>query len=270
MRPIIEGYAQDFGGSPERKIAFFFSADPNPKIGGGETSHNTISMMLSKAPNMVDKGLWSYVVAHEVHHLWGAGSSTSQEVEWFNEGFSVYGAMLALYQSGLTSEAEFFKEIASAYDRYLANGGRVSLREAGADKGKNFYVIYNGGMAAAIALDIEAKSQRGGANGGFLKMMRLVYSQFGRTGNHYSYDDLKRLAGEATGTDMSPFFARYVESTDVIPLGDYLRKAGLLLSTVNGKSTITRDPNASAEQRIIFPPPTRSKNSGVREFPRNP
>ena len=262
MRPIIEGYAQDFGGSPKRKIAFFFSADPNPKIGGGETSHNTISMMLSKPPDMIDKGLWSYVVAHEVHHLWGSSAESSKEVEWFNEGFSVYGAMLGLYQSGLNTEEEFFKEIASAYDRYVAGAGKVSLKDAGAEKGKNFYFIYNGGMAAAIALDIEAKSRQPDGNGGFLEMMRLVHREFASTGTQYRYGDLKRLAARATGADMSPFFARYIENREVVPLAEYLHKAGLRLSTVNGKSTISRDPGASAAQRKIFPPlPRRQQDA---------
>jgi predicted metalloprotease with PDZ domain len=263
MRPIIQGYAKDFGGSPERKIAFFFSADPNPKIGGGETSHNTISMMLSKPPDMVDNYLWSYVVAHEVHHLWGASSDTPNEVEWFNEGFSVYGAMLGLYQSGLNSEAEFFRAIAGAYDRYLAQAGKVSLREAGQDKGRNFYVIYNGGMAVAIALDIEAKSRAGGERGGFREMMRRVYKEFGSTGKSYTYADLKRIATETSGPGAAEMFSRHVESTDVIPLGDYLAKAGLTLSTVNGRSTITRDPNATPEQHSIFPPPTRMQDGGM-------
>ena len=85
MRPIIEGYAQDFGGSPDRKSPFF-SADPNPKTGGGETTHNTISMCC-RSRGHGRQGVWSYVVAHEVHHLWGSTAATSREVEWFNEVF---------------------------------------------------------------------------------------------------------------------------------------------------------------------------------------
>ena len=90
--------------------------------------------------------------------------------------------------------------------------------------------------------------------------MRLVHHEFATTGKRYSYGDLKRLASVASGPGMLPFFARYVESSDVIPLGEYLGKAGLQLSTVNGRSTITRDPNASAAQRRIFPPPTRKQS----------
>lgn len=258
LEPIIGGFVRDMGGAPKGKFGVFFSV--SPIRGGGETTDNTVSMLFPKAPDMSTKRSW-YIIAHEVFHLWNAVAIDpliAEDSYWFMEGFSVHGASLGMYNAGLFSEQEFFTEIAEGYDKYLAGmrkaAGRVSLKESGKEKAKHYDIVYFGGMVAAIALDIEAKSRSAATNRGFTEMMRLAYEEFGKTGREYAYDDLVRLASQSVGADMTPFFARYVEGTEVISLPSYLKRAGLILTTVNGKSTITPDPNATAAQRSLFPP----------------
>ena len=254
--PIMQGYVRDFGGSPEGRFAYFFSADPTAVTAGAETSHNTISMLLQKPLTLSNKSVWGYILAHELHHLWNGlaiNPARTEEVEWFHEGFSVYGATLGLYQSGLNSEDEFLKDLASGYDTYLASAGKVSFKEAGQNKGANNPYIYHGGMVLALAIDLEATGRPGDPQAGFLKMMRLAYDEFGRSGREYTYEDLVRLAGQSTGKDMAGFFARYVEGKELLPLPDYLKRAGLIVSKVNGKTRITRDPSRPPPSSALPP-----------------
>ena len=269
LRSVIAGYAHDMGGAPPGKFGFFFAIHPNGR--GGETTDNTISMMLPKPPDADAMGDFTYVIAHEIFHLWNAVAIAPEDYSqsyWFSEGFSVYGAMLELYRSNIISEEQFLKDKAAGYDKYLSGyrkaAGTVSLQEAGQDKAKHNDLIYYGGMAAAIALDIEGRSRCGAANGGFAEMMRLAHDEFGKTGKRYKADDLVRLASQATGTDMGPFFERYIHGNELIPLADYLKRAGLILSTVEGKSSITRDPSATAAQRRLYPPPARTASQAKR------
>jgi predicted metalloprotease with PDZ domain len=261
IRTVVGTVTRDLGGAPEGKFGVFFAV--TPRSHGGETTDDTISTLFKAPPDFSNK-LSLYVIVHEIFHLWNAvaiAAQNGEEAYWLSEGFTAYGAYLALYRSGLLSEAEFLGQIAEAYERYISGGGttpagRIALTEAGADKSKNYNLIYDGGLLVALALDIEARAHFNDPDRGFLELMRLAFTEFGKTGTEYTQADLRRLAGRSIGADATPFFDRYVEGKEVLPVAAYLKKVGLELTTVNGKSTITRNDGASAAQLRLYPGPS--------------
>ena len=56
--------------------------------------------------------------------------------------------------------------------------------------------------------------------------MRLMYEKFGLTSRKYRYEDLVATAGETIGRDLGEFFKKYVEGNEVLPVRDWLKRAG--------------------------------------------
>ena len=106
--------------------------------------------------------------------------------------------------------------------------GHVSLRDAGADKGGNFTLIYSGGMVLAAALDAEMRARTNGA-AGVPQFMARLYAEYGRTHRAYDLQGLARIAGEFGGSGVSSMLTRYATTTDVLPLERYLSKLGVTL-----------------------------------------
>jgi len=117
--------------------------------------------------------------------------------------------------------------------------------------------VYSGGWVAAFCLDAMIQKQTGGRKG-IDDLFRLMESRFGLTGNEYTPEDVQRAASEIAGTDLTRFFARYIASSESLPVKECLSDAGFEASIVDygGEVYISRalSPSASALaiQRRLF------------------
>ncbi len=240
LTPVISTYGKIMGGEPSGKLAILASVAP--LADGGEAFKRSISLMLRQAPDSSTKGRWAYLLCHEIFHLWNGSTITpanAGDVEWFVEGFTDYMAKLVAFRTNLITQEDLLNQISISYDRYVAGASKgVSMKSAGAAKAANFPLLYYGGMATAIALDVESRAQNP-KKGGFPNLMRAMYSAFGKTHRTYTYKDIVRIAGEVAGSDQARFFREHVEGRTLIPLDVYLARAGLTLTSANGKTVIS-------------------------------
>jgi len=252
LTKIVNSYKSEMGGAPAGKLVIMGSISTLQQ--GGETFKNSISLMFFRAPDMYDKGQWGYLLAHEVFHLWNGGAiapADQPKVEWFAEGFTEYMSKLTAYRTGFITEAEFLQQLANCRSDYLRRAGKISLVDAGVEKGVNYGLIYNGGMAAAFALDIEVRKKTNNKKG-LIDIMRKMYSKFGKTNLAYKYDDIIAVSSEVAGTDLSGFFSSYVSGLRVMPLDKYLACAGLEADVLNGETVIQPKMNATAQMKELL------------------
>jgi len=249
---IVEAYNTEMGGAPEGKLAIMASVCNLPA--GGESFRHSISMSFMRSPDMSNKSRWGYLLAHEVFHLWNGQAiapAQQSQVEWFVEGFTEYMCTLAACKTGLISQTEFLQQLSNSRNSYLAGAGKVSLKEAGLQKGLNYGLIYDGGMSVALALDIGIR-QASGNSKSLIDLMKAMYTQFGKTGIPYSYEDIVRTTSAVTGKDISDFFKKYVSGIEVIPVDKYLSAVGLEAVSESGQSQIRAQSNATDAQKQLL------------------
>jgi len=252
LTKIVNSYKSEMGGAPKGKLVIMGSVSSLQQ--GGETFKNSISLMFSRAPDRSDKAQWGYLLAHEVFHLWNGHAiapADQPKVEWFVEGFTEYMSKLTAYRTGFITEAEFLQQLAFCRSDYLHRAGKISLVDAGVEKGVNYGLIYNGGMAAAFALDVEVRTKTNNKKG-LIDVMRMMYSKFGKTNIAYKYDDIIAVSSETAGTGLSGFFSSYVSGLKVIPLDKYLADAGLEAVVLNGETVIQPKINAAAGAKELL------------------
>lgn len=247
LTKIVTLYSSAMGGAPKGKLVIMASVSSLP--GGGETFSKSISLMFSQPPALANKIQWGYLLSHEIFHLWNGHAiapANQPQVEWFVEGFTEYISKLMDFRSGLISESEFLGQLAYSYGTYKSVAGRISMVEAGNNKGQNYNHIYFGGMMTAMAIDLECRHLTGNKKG-IMNIMQKMYSQFGISNTPYRYTDIISACNDVAGTDFSGFFKSYVSGIKIIPVNDYLHYAGLQLGTANGENDIEVEPGISKE-----------------------
>ena len=177
--------------------------------------------------------LWANTMAHELFHSWNGHAIRPADyasAQWFTEGFTEYFATRALVRRGLVTEDAFMDQAGRVLGLYLYFKSspafhEVTLKQAGANKGAHRLGVYDGGWAVAFSLDVLA---RAAGERTLDDAMRLLYDRFGRANRPYTYEELVTTIGEGLGQDLRPFFARYVEGDETLPIEDTLRAVGYL------------------------------------------
>ncbi len=175
----------------------------------------------------------------------------SQVENWFVEGFTEYMSKLTSYRTGFISGPEFLQQLAFSHDNYLNKAGKISLMEAGKQKGSNYSLIYDGGFTVALALDIDVRKLTNNKKG-IIDIMNIMYSKFGKNKLPYKYEDIIKVSSEIAGTDLSGFFNAYISGVQVIPINKYLADAGLEVSGQNGSTVIQPNMNASPGEKNLL------------------
>ncbi len=250
LRPIVEDFGSVFPASaPTQYLMTIFSARERD----AEAFHDSAAFSESEALTADTRPLWANTMAHELFHAWNGHAIAPAEyasAQWFTEGFTEYFATRALVRQGLVTEDAFLEQAGRILGLYVyfksspAFGG-VTLKQAGEKKGHHRLGVYDGGWAVAFSLDVLARA----AGGRTLDdAMRLLYERFGRGKRKYTYEELVATMGEGLGQDLRPFFARYVEGDEVLPLEETLRAAGYLalIKPTDGEIYIRREPQPSA------------------------
>jgi predicted metalloprotease with PDZ domain len=177
--------------------------------------------------------MWSNTLGHELFHHWCGGQINGEvysESQWFQEGFTEYYANLALMREQIMPERFFIWKAENILGKYLyfrtaPQFAEVSIKKAGEKKTTYRFGVYDGGWAIAFALDLTIREKTAGRRN-LDDFMRLMYRKFGLTGTKYKYADLVATASETAESDMSDFFKRYVEGTEVLPVASMLEKVG--------------------------------------------
>lgn len=227
LKKVANAYLRIFKKTPPTiYLITIFYAD----LDDGESFYNSNTFTLKEKMDMDNKIIWANQMAHELFHYWNSDlmqADSYADRQWFSEGTAEYYANLTLVRNGIISEDLFkskMEKVLALYQNY--RGWReksTSLLKAGESKGKDRVLVYNGGWAVALALDVTIMEATNGKKtlDDFMEEMFNKYSE-----TTYSYKDLIQTVNEVAGINMDDFFAKYVEGTQLLPLDKYLDKLG--------------------------------------------
>lgn len=198
---------------------------------------------------------------HELFHFWNAQrirSSQRPATQWFSEGATEYFANRALVRGRIISPALWLEKAEAHVALYLLfrsspvwNG--VTLAEAGTAKGTNRPGVYNGGWVASLCLDAELRVATGD-RAGLDDVLARLDERYGSTRTLYPAAALVEAASAVAGRDLGPFFRRYIEGDETLPVRDCLATFGLAarLKPYAGEAYIREDPVAAPAERARF------------------
>jgi predicted metalloprotease with PDZ domain len=230
---ITKAYVEIFSQTPPTNYLVTMFYDENDD---GESFFESFAFTLKNPIDQTNKIIWANQMAHELFHYWNSDlikAKSRSDRQWFSEGTAEYYANMTLVRQGIISEAVFLskaEKILGLYQNYRGwRETETSILEAGKKKGLHRFLVYNGGWAVAMALDVEIMENTNGQKN-LDDFMGLMFDKY--TTNPYSYQDLVNTASEIGGIDLSPFFKKYVEGTELLPLNNYMDRLGYQMSDI--------------------------------------
>ena len=218
----------------------------------GEVIGNNISILMEKDGDEMSQLVGRFLFAHEFFHLWSGKSFAPEgdDCEWFKEGFTNYYTLKSLYHIGYLNEQTYLKILNDFfYNRYHNDNGvgRLSVTQ-GEEKHDHWGLIYSGGFFIGIAQDMIIRSSTDNKKS-IDDVMRTLFKKYGGTANGYNLEELQYLMSEASGSDQTEFFNRYIKGVERIPLGDYLNLGGFSAIEENGKISIVIKENRNTMEK---------------------
>lgn len=187
LEKLLPAYTDYFGGQPASGYSTFHFSYGNSD---GSAFRQSFTLQYEWPLNEVEKPAWARALAHETMHLWIGAEGirrADHQIEWFTEGFTDYLAIKHLYLAGFMDDEELRQQLGGVITRHQLGSrlsGGTSLREAGLEKGRNWFLIYGGGGLIAFVLDAEMSRAEPGS---FDRMMADLYA---KRDEPYSFDRL--------------------------------------------------------------------------------
>lgn len=257
MAKIVEEETKVVGVNPNKRYVFIV----HNVVGGDGGLEHCNSTVLS-----VDR--WTYdgsnyinflnLVAHEYFHLWNVKRirplelgpfNYDQEVYtnylWVMEGFTSYYDELILRRCGYYTQEEMLKKIQSAINYVEGSvGSRVQpVAHASFDAWIKAYrpnenssnttmTYYSRGMVIAAVLDAMIIKQSNGKECLDHLMKDLYETYYVGKNRGFTDAEFKACLTKHTGQDMTEFFLKYIDGTEVIPYSMYFLPLGIEVNDV--------------------------------------
>ncbi|MFB2917965.1 M61 family metallopeptidase [Aerosakkonema funiforme] len=254
IQKIIEIEAQMFGGLPyDRYVFLLHLAAQNA---GGLEHKNSCTLNYARfgfrAKDKYDR--FMQLVAHEFFHLWNVKRIRPKALEqfdydgenytpslWFSEGTTSYYDLLIPLRAGIYDAKSFLQNLSKEITRLQTIPGRkvqpasessfdawikLYRRDANSDNSQISY--YLKGELVSLLLDLLIRSRHQNQRS-LDDVMRQMWEQFGKEEIGFTPEQLQEAIESVAGTDLSDFFASYVDGTDELPFDEYLELFGLQL-----------------------------------------
>lgn len=251
VRKIVASATSWMEDRPFDNYMFLYHFPRGPAGGGMEHSYSTAidvnAGALAHSPEVL-----ASVTAHEFFHLWNVKRIRPQTLEpvdytkenftralWFSEGCTSTAADIIQLRAGLLDERRFEQQIASAIAElerrpaHLTQSAEASSLDAWLE-GNAYYrrpersiSYYNKGELLGIILDLAVREASHGQQS-LREVFQWMNANYAKQGQFFPDSDGVRRAAEAVSqTDLSEFFAKYVQGTEEIPWNDFFRSVGL-------------------------------------------
>lgn len=269
MTKVVEAETAVFGVNPNKNYLFIIH---NVVDGQGGLEHcNSTTLSVNR---------WTYagseylnfinLVAHEYFHLWNVKRIRPIELGpfdydhevytsllWVMEGVTSYYDELILRRAGFYSQETFLNKLMSSINYVEGSiGSRVQpVAHASFDAWIKAYrptensantsmTYYSRGSVLGAVLDAKIISNTQGKKclDDFMKTLYSVY--YVRLNRGFTEAEFKKELSDFMGQDMSDFFARYVDGTEVIPYASIFGELG-----VKVQETTTTAPSFGASVR---------------------
>jgi predicted metalloprotease with PDZ domain len=260
MPKVIDAETAVFGENPNKEYVFIVHNVVNGQ--GGLEHMNSTTLSVNR---------WTYsgsnyinflnLVAHEYFHLWNVKRLRPIELGPFNydqenytnllwvmEGFTSYYDELIMRRIGLVSPEEFVSKIQSTVNYVEGTAGsRVqSLAHSSFDAWIKGYrpnenssnttmTYYSRGQVIASIFDVMMVTKYNGKKG-LDDFMRHVYLKYAKELKRGIKDqEFKKELEDFLGQDLTPFYAKYIEGTEIPPYNEYFSKVGVTVNYTGSK-----------------------------------
>lgn len=231
INQVLPVYLDLFPDTEPEKYLMFYLSGPSEDA---EAFRNGAAFTTSLSLSASNRIFWADFLAHELFHFWNGTRIRAMERwqgNWFSEGFTDYYANLVLVNRGVLSEEWFIRRMENIFGNYLWFHSSdifegLSVLEAGKEKGRNRFGVYDAGWVLAFALDAKIRRETGGEKS-LDDAMDAIYQRFGRTGKNYELDELLETIAVAAELDLTGFFEQYLKQRNALPLVDIMKAYGL-------------------------------------------
>jgi len=160
---------------------------------------------------------------------------------WVFEGITSYYQDLMLLRADLIGREAYLDRLAQQLTRVYRTPGRAvqTLADASFDAWDKLYKpepnsvnatvsYYTKGALVALALDLTVRRATG-SSASLDRVLKALWSQYGRLGRGLGEDDFERVAADVSGVPLQPFFDQAIRSTEDPPLAELLASFGIEL-----------------------------------------
>lgn len=252
---------------------------------GGGLEHDNSTLVMTSRWNFRNEEKyegWLSLISHEFFHTWNVRrlrpvelTHYNYEIEnntrslWVAEGLTSYYEDLMLVRAGLIDRPAYLKRLSESIQKLQTNPGRnvQSLSESSFDSWIKFYrpdenssnsrvSYYVKGCVVGFLLDARIREVTNDAKS-LDDVMRLLYQRHaGPKG--YSGSDFAVIVSEVAGTDMNPWLAQHVETTDELDYQPALSWLGLQFAAPKSDSP----ESAQKDAAISATPPVGTVAAG--------
>jgi predicted metalloprotease with PDZ domain len=247
---IVRGARDLWGFLPYEKYVFF---NLLTEAGGGLEHKNGATLMASRWSTRTDKAYrgWLGLVSHEFFHAWNVKRLRPVELGpfdyehenytrslWIAEGLTDYYADVVLVRAGLVTPEQFLESVSSSIRELQITPGRLVtpverasfdawIKQYRPDENTSNTTIsyYTKGSVVGLLLDAEIRRATNGAKS-LDDAMRLAYQRYAGV-RGYTPAEFRAVISEVAGTDLGPWLAKALETTEELDYSPMLEWYGL-------------------------------------------
>lgn len=262
-KSIIEVESALFGGLPYEDYLFLLHLSSG---GYGGLEHKNSCTLIYARFGLRDREKYNrflQLVAHEFFHLWNIKRIRPKALEsfdydaenyttalWFAEGTTSYYDMIVPLRARIYDSKTFLDLVSKEISRYLATPGRqvqplsessfdawIKLYRRDNNSDNNQISYYLKGELVSLLLDllIRARSEN---RRSLDDVLRAMWRKFGQDEIGYTDAELKTAIESVAGTDLSDFYAFYIDGLEELPFNEYLEPFGLYLRSVTNGDAV--------------------------------
>ena len=258
MTAIIEHLTDIFGENPNDDYLFIIHNIDRP--GGGLEHANSTTIQVNRWDYEPQRRYYGFLslVAHEYFHLWVVkrirpdalgpfdySNENYTHLLWVMEGFARYYSELVLRQLGYTSEERFINKLGDDCARVNNQPGNAvqPVSAASFDAWIKFYrsnensvntevSYYSKGAVIASMLDLLIIHNTEGEKNLGDVLKHIYNTQYKKRGTGITDQEMKDALEEVSNSNLDEFYANYINGTENLDLGEFVKYAGLELSVI--------------------------------------
>jgi len=240
FRLFTENQIRIFGGFPEKDYHFILIVPQHPYYHGVE--HRNSTMMVLGPDSSEPEEIYQEILglaSHELFHTWNICKIRPAELLPYDyskenyfatcfiaEGVTTYYGDKALFDSGVFTQEQYYKELETRYKRHFeeSDPASQSLLESSYDLWLDGYEkgipnrkvsVYHKGAIAAQILDGMIRKKFNGKKS-LDDVMRIMWERFGRPFKGYLYKDYQDICEEVFEGSLSAYFKKIIESNESV------------------------------------------------------
>ncbi len=292
-RRVVNEMSAVFGEFPRFDFGTYtFIACYRPNCAGDGMEHRN-STSLTSGGSLADNAAQLLgTVSHEFFHAWNVERIRPQALEpfnfgdanmsgelWFAEGFTNYYGPLVIRRAGITTPAQYARQISGAINTVTQHPGRRFFGPVGMsqqapfvdaatsidpnNRSNMFISYYTYGEAIGLALDLTLRARTPAVT--LDDVMRVMWRRFGPQTpalapvRGYTVADVQAAVAEASGDEAfaRDFFATYVIGSGLPDYAPLLARAGFVLRPARADEAWMGDTRLSAfEGEVVVAGPT--------------